>query len=993
MASISDYKKQHPEYRNIPDLQLAEIMYEKAYKGKISETEFYKLAFPEIADERVEEYVPLEGLDYLEGRGISLPKDDFFKPTTSEIAKSAGVSVNDPADIKSRFGGSLGYNEEQKRLAIQNSLSKIYKQDIEVRTGPQTGELEYFNPKTQSYALVDKPGMDFGDFGDIGGDSLVIGADIAGTIVGTIFTTPVGGLATGAIAAGAAEYYRLKWGQEHYGVNLDLADNQLLHEAFKTAGISGAAGFIGIGGVKLIKSINNVVKGRSFSSVDEGVESLKSAKALEAEKVAKDINIKLEDAGINSKLKYTLAEATDEKDLLAIQSAFEEKRVLGKVGEFREFGKEQAKSLNEYFGLMKAKFGVNAGSTYDTGKLISEVTENRNKDAVKNLIKKQKASDELLTKKVFNLPDGSSKVTGVEFRSIVKDLGDAYKSDAKLASKELDKASGLKLIDTDEIAKAVTKLSAKEQKSLIEVAKIEGIFKPGIYDDLLSKNSKMLLSDARETMSVLSKRIREKQIGLAAGETPDVGKLMFLKSAFTDQIKKNAGKEYLDELQKFNDLVITNKELLNNDIISKLTKIEIGSILKVADEDIFETTFKKGIGSGKAAAEVYEVISKSPEALNAYKNSIFNKYRSEVLDPITNKPSLVKHNSFIKNYEKPLRTFFNDAEYNKISRIGGLQRNIEKTNKLFTQTQKELSKSFEGKLFNTSPEEIFKKIYGPGNIGQVRTLKNILQKNPEVFKKFQRDVLTDLNEKVFKLDKKFTLGRVLDADAFNKYLNGGGGEAGHRAVLKEIFGNEYVKNLDTLNQALQIANRSAATAQQGVVASAFTDIIRARVGQFTVAGRLLTAFRRIFTAASNRMIARALLNPDSLKDLIALKKLPKKSKAAAAILAKLGGSVFMVQDDLPTQPSKETVIEQDIETTDDQVSSLLNEGEGADDGGQMAAMPLVDTPSLVVPNVNPNLFAKAPTGIMSMDRGLTPTESALLSPEEQQIRLRSRGIA
>ena len=37
MASISDYKKQHPEYRNIPDLQLAEIMYEKAYKGKIDE--------------------------------------------------------------------------------------------------------------------------------------------------------------------------------------------------------------------------------------------------------------------------------------------------------------------------------------------------------------------------------------------------------------------------------------------------------------------------------------------------------------------------------------------------------------------------------------------------------------------------------------------------------------------------------------------------------------------------------------------------------------------------------------------------------------------------------------------------------------------------------------------------------------------------------------------------------------------------------------------
>ena len=50
------------------------------------------------------------------------------------------------------------------------------------------------------------------------------------------------------------------------------------------------------------------------------------------------------------------------------------------------------------------------------------------------------------------------------------------------------------------------------------------------------------------------------------------------------------------------------------------------------------------------------------------------------------------------------------------------------------------------------------------------------------------------------------------------------------------------------------------------------------------------------------------------------------------------------------------------------------------------------------PNINPNLFARAPTGIMTqatgpMNQGLTPTEQALLSPEEQAIRLRSRGLA
>ena len=68
------------------------------------------------------------------------------------------------------------------------------------------------------------------------------------------------------------------------------------------------------------------------------------------------------------------------------------------------------------------------------------------------------------------------------------------------------------------------------------------------------------------------------------------------------------------------------------------------------------------------------------------------------------------------------------------------------------------------------------KIYKPGNIGEIKTLKNILQKNPDIFKRFQRDVMTDLNERVFTRSDKLSLDRVLDADAFNKYLNGGGGE-------------------------------------------------------------------------------------------------------------------------------------------------------------------------------------------------------------------------
>ena len=67
--------------------------------------------------------------------------------------------------------------------------------------------------------------------------------------------------------------------------------------------------------------------------------------------------------------------------------------------------------------------------------------------------------------------------------------------------------------------------------------------------------------------------------------------------------------------------------------------------------------------------------------MNAYKNSIFDFYKSKVLNE-AGKPNLVKHNAFMKDYEKILKVFFNRAEFNQIKRIGGLQKNIEKTNKL-----------------------------------------------------------------------------------------------------------------------------------------------------------------------------------------------------------------------------------------------------------------------------------------------------------------------
>jgi len=994
MSAISDYKKLHPEYANIPDLDLAEAMYEKVYKNKgIDKSTFFKKAFPQISEKRVTNEIIFPDDEFgsnFEFESTELP----FMPTTKEIAESAGVSVKDPAGSKARFAASLGYDQNQKAIAIKKVLSDQFKTDIDVRVGPNTGELEYFNPKTQEYALVDAPGFDMGDFADLGGDAMVIIPDIAATVAGTIFTSPVGGVAAGAIAAGAGEYARLKLGQKLYGINQDLSDTELLQEAFKVAGISGAAGFIGIGGAKLIKGINNVIKGRVVPS--DALETLGASKVKEADEIASTINKTLNsvnDAKTKSTLKFTLAEAADDADLLATQASFENVRRLGYLEDFRKFNRDQANALDNYFNILKKQFGTSNTTNYNSGVLIKNVIEKRQNPIIQNIIKNQENAEEVLTKSIFRLPDGSAKTTGVEFRSVIRDLGDTYKKSVDAAAKELDKASGTKLLNTDKIAKALNELTDKEKKSLVTAGRIEGVLKPGVYEDLLSKDSKVLLSDARETVSVLGKLIRDKFEGKAAGEAVDTGKLLKLQGSFLEQMNKDAGSAYMNQLQNFNSLVKTNKELLNNDIISKLTKIEIGNKLKIADEDIFRTTFKRGIGSGKTAKEVFDVIKNSPDAMAAYKNSIFDFYKKEVINEVTGKPNLIKHRAFMKDYEAPLKTFFTDAEYKQISKIGGLQKNVEDLAKSLLKTQKELQSSFEGKLLNSSPQEIFNKIYKPNNIGEITELKNILSKNKNVFKSFQRDVLTDLNERVTVTNNSIGQ-KVLNPKAFDEYLNGAGGERGRREALKIIFGDEYVKNLDTLNKALQIASRkSPSRAAEGVVGNFFTDIIRARLGQFTQPGRIFTAARRLFAVASNRVIKEALLNPQSLEELIKLKTLSRNSKLAVNILAKLGGSIFYLPEGGEIEPTKSSSTDENLDVSDvetepsnvEQLSGLFNRGEPRIDLSMIPQSPKVEP--INAPNINPNLFAaKQPTGIM---QNLSSTEQALLDPLEQQIAMRT----
>tara|TARA_R100001082_G_C4363598_1_gene160654 strand:- start:48 stop:2810 length:2763 start_codon:yes stop_codon:yes gene_type:complete len=904
MKSIAQFKQENPIYQNEPDVKLASFIYDKYYKDRgVDEDDFFKQAFPNIAERKD---TALEQTLSPEVGGIISPDDEMlnqeriqnmsYVPSVKDIAIENDIGTETGASANARFAASLGYDEKNKALAIKNTLSNLYNQDITVRTGTNTGELEFLNPKTGKFELVNKPGVDLGDFTGQGGNAMVILPDIAATISGTLLSggmLPVG-VASGAVTAGVMEYSKYILGRELYGINKDVSNEELLNRAFVATGISAGSAVLGVGAAKVIKSTANLIKGRFLQGSDVAISKVEDD-LVKADAVTKEINNALDSAKINSKLKFTLGQAANDADMLAAQESFENINKLGYMNEFRTFNQNQAQALNDYYGFLKSGFGTNTkgASEFEAGTLIQEVIKKQNQPLVKELIQKQADAETVLEKAIIRMPDGSLKETGVAIRSSIDEAADLYKKNVADAADKLAVAANIKNVGTDVISKTVNELSQKAKNNLLKLPETKNLFNKKLLDSN-SVNPETL----RNTKSVLQSMIRDKIEGKAAGEAVEVKTLQTLVSSINKQIQKSAPKEYTDALDEFNTLVVNNKKLLNNELISKITKVDDNRLKAFGDEDLFSLSFKKGLKSEKYANELFNVIKDSPDAMKAYRGSINNFYKNKVIK--NGKINENAHKAFLKDYEAPLKLFFDKTDFNKISKLGGFQKAIDDATNLRTNTIKEIEKSFAGKLERLTPGELVDKIYKAKNIDEIRRLKKILSKDPEVYKAFQRSVLTDLNESVLKSSDRLGM-KVIDAMAFDKYLYGAG-ERGYHVALKEIFGQEFVGNLDLLNRALQISARRQPPKSMGVFGSAFSDIIRARLGQFTLMGRLFTASRRIYAKAAERVMANALLNPQSLRELIELRKLKPDTTQAIAILSKLDGSIFIKDNFEDAQP-------------------------------------------------------------------------------------------
>lgn len=883
------YEKDNPDLKKLTDIELANRIFDKrkAAGEKLNYGEFLDKFTPKQDDTT---FINIPGGDFLQ---VGTPT----KRTTAEIAKAAGVDLeSDVSTTPARFAGSLAINEAEQIQAYKNVMSKVFGQEVDVRQGPKTGELEFFNPQNKKYQLFNKPGLDTGDFASFGGDAMVIVPDIIATtaFASTPITGPAGVLTAAGVSAAAtyvADLIRVGMGQELYGINLDAKGIQRFTESAPEAFISGTATGIGVSVPKIINLGKKLARSGKVDPADfEG--AFKNAE--EAKAVADSINKQLEAATIKKRLNFTLGQAADDPDLLAIQNAFESNPKYGFKGQFHSFGKDQAEALDAYFNLIRGKYstrGLNGKDPIaadEVGIQIKKVIDSRLDPQKKALIDAQKQAEVDLTDAVITLPNGSQKQAGVQIRSTIQEIQDDMDNVFAEKYKALFDSGKGRFIETDIIRDTIKKLNDRQKDTLFKKY-------PDIETFIEKPNLRMSLQTVKNTVEDLKRFDRDIRTGRVS-ETPVEGSVKSLLGSIDKQLNKSLGANdpWLLEYNNLSKEYFQAKNKMKG-VIGKLTEMKDGR-LKIADADVFDETFKAGKGAEDRIESTYNIIKDKPEALDTFRSAIEKFYRDKVINA-DGTVNLTNHEKFIKNYEYGLKRFFGEDNFGKVSEVGGLAKQLDKITKERDNLIKDLSKTTEGRISRLDTDLIFDEVYNPAKPSSLRKVVGILRKDEEALTAFKSTVLNDLQQQVTNVDNLF------DYKKFANYMQK------NKQNLQTVFADDpkYIKNLDDFSKALKILDRTETGPIAGKFNNSLDDFIRARLGQFTFAGRVFTGAKKLVTNSINKQMGDIILNPAALDDLMKLKDVaPKNTAKRDAILSKV--FQYSIQDVSPDQEFSPSMI-------------------------------------------------------------------------------------
>ena len=803
--------------------------------------------------------IPVENLDFRPVTG---------KPTRTlqEIEKELGFSQEDvPVLNTARLKSGFAKDEKDIKDLYERELTAHFGKPTKVYVGDLSEEYEFINPVTNKPQLVNKPGLDVGDVLSLSGDAVYLAGDALGRIAGMTLG-PAGQIAGSGYGSAYGDALRLAIGHRYFGTGDQSENEENLAKSFinyvrengRFDEINAAAEGVGMTIPAFYRLATKFAKVGKIDPDEFGNTVKESQQSLE---ILDQFNDRLAQQGANTKLKFTLGQASGDSELLAKQKNFETNSNYGERGRFEEFGKEQANALNVFFGALKSPFNtrqVNGANELAEENLEQYIRNNiikpRQEPIRKGMIRRLEDSEKNLRDEVVVLPDGTFKEKGENIRTIFDEIdADAFKQfkNRYIALSELGKG---RKINTDIISSVYNNINEKDKLSLVK-KKIN-------ISDLLKKPKKEIsLDELRATRTDLLEL--ERQMG-RAGEVGPKGFPRNILDAIDKQLNKNL-KTDDPWLVEYNSISEAYKDYKNKfgGIINKLLSRKDGRLV-IGDEDVFLQTFKpdSNLGQGRRMDEIVDVLSNDPSKKQLYADSILSFYKDKVTD-VGGAFNKKAHQKFIEDYKGSLQKFFTPEQMKTIKNIDGLSKVVDNIRLKNDRLENALKKSSFGQIDSIAPEEMFEKSFIADKPVTLNRMMSVLRKDKDALKAYQGQVHNHMYKEITDNRGNF------DYNRFAAFLKK------NQKKMDKVFADqpEYLKDIKLFGNVLERTSRKGTGTPATQGSQSIIDVLRGVIfTPLSREGRMFTGGIKTYRSAIDKQLADIMLDPSRLRELVNLQK-------------------------------------------------------------------------------------------------------------------------
>lgn len=637
----------------------------------------------------------------------------------------------------------------------------------------------------------------------------------------------------------------------------------------------------------------------------------------------------------------TLGEASGNPEMLALQD--EIKRSRDYQARFGEFDNERQRALVDFYDLLAEPFQRSPLTDSQTAARIKDMAETRlnySQMRTNEHMARYQADANLALESVDSMPV-------YQFGDVARTVGAAeaevFKNRANGLSNQIRTLAGnTRFIENTKLSETLDSLDTetrniifaslrneRRKEKMVPPKTIEGPEGEAILHPLYDAKSKWSFSQSWDTISDLKAMVREASEP-GATQTRSVGALTKIIAAMEEDLYNAAGNTVVGPMYRnFIGWYRREKTRLEEGAVGRILQREggRGGRFTLADGEVFREVFpdasaRAGFGI-RQTQEFMDLIKNDPQAVQAFRRAIADDWKRSTIDPETGRLNPVKHRDWLNRHAEQLNLkfpglapteraiqkdgveivqpmsagepLFTLQERRALQRGAGLEEALQAREAARDLALERINNRFEAKLT------------GFDNMGQVLNVlrkdldgnaaKDLVQmlNNPatlDVLRGVRSAYLKDMREKVMKAKMPATREPILNSRDLTTFLYGKSdqGERGQIAVLRQLFGPEYVNGLTTLEKALSATAREAPFPNRSGTAFWTVSKLATRIhfGVISKASLIITGAQRLQRTAADAIMARAIMNPADMKRLMGIWNTDIRTRKAAVVLGQFG---------------------------------------------------------------------------------------------------------